>query len=47
MWIEHQLRQARLNPEQDVQWKVGYRYGSMREASKPLHGGEKEIKTFG
>src|SRR3989454_10204454 len=40
MWIEHQLRQAGLNPEQDVEWKVGYKYGSMREAWKPLHGGE-------
>ena len=40
MWIEHQLRQAGLDPEKDVEWKVGYRYGSMREAWKPLHAGE-------
>ncbi len=40
MWIEHQLRQAGLDPEKEVEWKVGYRYGSMREAWKPLHAGE-------
>ena len=40
MWIEHQLRQAGLNPATDVEWKVGYKYGSMREAWKPLHAGE-------
>jgi len=40
MWIEHQLRKAGLNPDKDVEWKVGYKYGSMREAWKPLHAGE-------
>ena len=40
MWIEHQLREAGLDPDRDVEWKVGYRYGSMREAWKPLHAGE-------
>jgi len=40
MWIEHQLRKVGLNPDKDVEWKVGYKYGSMREAWKPLHAGE-------
>ena len=40
MWIEHQLRKAGLNPDRDVEWKIGYKYGSMREAWKPLHAGE-------
>ena len=31
---------GRLDPDSDVEWKVGYQYGSMREAWKPLHAGE-------
>lgn len=40
MWWERQLRQAGLDPGSDVEWKVGYLYGSMREAWKPLQRGE-------
>ncbi len=36
MWMEHQLRQAGLDPEKDIEWKIGYKFGSMREAWKPL-----------
>ncbi|MGH7847104.1 MAG: ABC transporter substrate-binding protein [Candidatus Binatia bacterium] len=40
MWFEHQLRTAGINPDQEVDWKIGYQYGSMREAWKPLLRGE-------
>ena len=40
MWYEHQLRQVGLDPDRDVEWKIGYRYGSMREAWKPLQAGQ-------
>jgi hypothetical protein len=40
LWWERQLRQAGLNPANDVDWKIGYLYGSMREAWKPLERGE-------
>jgi hypothetical protein len=40
MWWEHQLRQAGLHPERDVEWKIGYLYGSMREAWKRLQRAE-------
>jgi ABC-type nitrate/sulfonate/bicarbonate transport system substrate-binding protein len=40
LWWEHQLRQAGLDPDKDVEWKIGYKYGSMREAWKPLLSGE-------
>jgi ABC-type taurine transport system substrate-binding protein len=36
MWFEHQLRQAGIDPDREVKWKIGYQYGSMREAWKPL-----------
>ena len=40
MWYEHQLRQVGLDPDRDVEWKIGYKYGSMREAWKPLQAGQ-------
>ena len=40
MWFEHQLRKAGLDPEQDVQWKIGWSYGAMKAAWKPLLAGE-------
>jgi hypothetical protein len=40
MWFEHQLRLVGIDPAREVQWKVGYLYGSMREAWKPLLRGE-------
>ena len=40
MWYEHQLRQVGIDPEQEIDWKIGYKYGSMREAYKPLLAGE-------
>ena len=40
MWFEHQLRKEGIDPQTEVEWKVGYLYGSMREAWKPLLRGE-------
>jgi hypothetical protein len=40
MWYEHQLRQAGVDPDREIQWKIGYKFGSMREAYKPLLAGE-------
>ncbi len=40
MWMEHQLRKVGLDPDREVEWKIGYLYGSMREAWKPLLKGE-------
>src|SRR5262245_1419246 len=40
MWWERQLRRAGIDPTQDVEWKIGYQFGSMREAWKPLQRGE-------
>lgn len=40
MWFEHQLQKAGLDPQRDVEWKIGYQYGSRREAWKPLLQGE-------
>ena len=40
MWYEHQLRQAGIDPDREIQWKIGYKFGSMREAYKPLLAGE-------
>jgi ABC-type nitrate/sulfonate/bicarbonate transport system substrate-binding protein len=42
MWWERQLRQAGIDPADDVEWKIGYKFGSMREAWKPLQAGETE-----
>jgi NMT1/THI5 like len=40
MWYEHQLRQVGIDPDREIQWKIGYKFGSMREAYKPLLAGE-------
>ncbi len=40
MWYEHQLRKAGIDPDCDIDWKIGYQYGSIREAWKPLLAGE-------
>lgn len=39
LWWEHNLRGVGIDPS-EVKWKVGYKYGSMREAWKPLSAGE-------
>src|SRR5215471_5669754 len=36
MWFEHQLRGVGIDPDREIEWKIGYLYGSMREAWKPL-----------
>jgi hypothetical protein len=40
MWFEHQLRKVGINPDREVEWKIGYQFGSMREAWKPMLRGE-------
>ncbi|MBM2802423.1 MAG: transporter substrate-binding protein, partial [Deltaproteobacteria bacterium] len=40
MWHEHQLRKVGIDPDHDIDWKIGYQYGSIREAWKPLLAGE-------
>ncbi|MGH7847165.1 MAG: ABC transporter substrate-binding protein [Candidatus Binatia bacterium] len=40
MWYEHQFRKLGIDPEREIDWKIGYKYGSMREAWKPLLAGE-------
>ncbi|MBM2802397.1 MAG: transporter substrate-binding protein [Deltaproteobacteria bacterium] len=40
MWYEHQLRKAGVDPDREIQWKIGYKFGSMREAYKPLLAGD-------
>jgi len=40
LWLERQMRLAGLDPDRDVDWKIGYKYGSMREAWKPLQAGD-------
>ena len=40
MWYEHQLRHVGIDPDREIQWKIGYKFGSMREAYKPLLAGE-------
>ena len=40
LWYEHQMRKAGMDPDRDVDWKIGYKYGSLREAWKPLLAGE-------
>ena len=40
LWLERQMRLAGLDPDRDVEWKIGYKYGSMREAWKPLQAGQ-------
>ncbi|GEM_PF-668203 len=40
LWHEHQLRKVGIDPDRDIDWKIGYRYGSIREAWKPLLAGE-------
>jgi len=40
LWLERQMRLAGLDPDRDVEWKIGYKFGSMREAWKPLQARE-------
>src|SRR5262245_9578152 len=40
MWYEHQLRQRGIDPDREIDWKIGYQYGSMRDAWKPLLAGD-------
>ena len=40
MWYEHQLRQVGIDPDREIDWKIGYKYGSMRDCWKPLLAGE-------
>jgi NMT1/THI5 like len=40
MWYEHQLRRVGIDPDRDVEWKIGYQYGSIRDAWRPLLAGE-------
>jgi hypothetical protein len=40
MWFEHQLRKVGIDPDREIDWKIGYLYGSMREAWKPMLRGE-------
>lgn len=40
MWYEHELRKVGIDPDKDIEWKLGYRFGSLREAWKPLDAGE-------
>jgi len=40
LWYEHQLRKAGVDPDREIQWKIGYKFGSMREAYKPLLAGD-------
>ena len=40
LWLERQMRLAGLDPDRDVEWKIGYKFGSMREAWKPLQAGD-------
>ena len=40
LWYEHQLRKAGIDPDCEIDWKIGYQYGSIREAWKPLLAGE-------
>ena len=40
MWYEQQFRSAGIDPDREIDWKIGYKYGSLREAWKPLLAGE-------
>jgi hypothetical protein len=40
MWYEQQFRNAGIDPDREIDWKIGYKYGSLREAWKPLLAGE-------
>lgn len=40
MWYEHQLRKIGIDPDREIDWKIGYRYGSIRESWKMLLAGE-------
>jgi ABC-type nitrate/sulfonate/bicarbonate transport system substrate-binding protein len=40
MWYEQQFRNAGIDPDGEIDWKIGYKYGSLREAWKPLLAGE-------
>jgi NMT1/THI5 like len=43
LWYEHQLRKAGIDPDKEIDWKIGYQYGSIREAWKPLLRGETDV----
>jgi hypothetical protein len=40
MWYEHQLRRVGIDPDRDIEWKIGYQYGSIRDSWKALLAGE-------
>jgi NMT1/THI5 like len=40
MWYEQQFRNVGIDPDREIDWKIGYKYGSLREAWKPLLAGE-------
>jgi ABC-type nitrate/sulfonate/bicarbonate transport system substrate-binding protein len=40
LWYEHQLRQRGIDPDREIEWRIGYQYGSMRDAWKPLLAGD-------
>src|SRR4026209_757859 len=40
LWYEHQMRKAGIDPDREIDWKIGYKYGSMRDAWRPLLAGE-------
>jgi hypothetical protein len=40
MWFEHQLRKVGIDPDREIDWKIGWRYGGMKAAWKPLLAGE-------
>ena len=43
LWYEHQLRQVGIDPDREIDWKIGYQYGSIRDAWKPLLAGETDV----
>src|SRR6185503_14425704 len=40
LWYEHQMRKVGIDPDREIDWKIGYKYGSMRDAWRPLLAGE-------
>ena len=40
LWYEQQFRNRCIDPDREIDWKIGYKYGSLREAWKPLLAGE-------
>ena len=40
LWYEQQFRNAGIDPDREIDWKIGHKFGSLREAWKPLLAGE-------